>query len=124
MDNKHGERNNSPLLNSKEMKSYHISKHTKAYTENTVGLTEDYHHIGNFDSLEEFHTHLETATLKLCEGNDSMINKMGWAMPLNVPIFDDLEEFHTHLETMVWLWCDQWQKRIELDFQVRQALLS
>ena len=105
------------------MKLYHISKHTKAYTENTVGLTEDYHHIGNFDNLEHFHTHLEIATLKLCEGNDSMITKMGWAMPLNVPTFGEVKETE-EIEAMVWLWCDQWQKRIELDFQVRQALLS
>jgi hypothetical protein len=105
------------------MKSYHISKHTKAYTENTVGLTEDYHHIGNFDNLEQFHTHLEIATLKLCEGNDSLILQITCAMPLNVPTFGEVKETEK-IEAMVWLWCQQWQMRIELDFQVRQALLS
>ena len=105
------------------MKSYHINKQNKTYTNQTVGLTENHHHIGNFNSLEEFHTHLETATLALCEGNDSMIAKMQWAMHLNVPAFGEVKETE-ELEAMVWLWCDQWQKRIELDFQVRQALLS
>ncbi len=104
------------------MKSYHINKQTKTYTDHTVGLTEDHHHIGNFDNLEQFHTHIEAATFKLCEGNDSMITKMEFAMPLNVPDYGNLE--FRNLEAMVWLWCDQWQKRIELDFQVRQSLLS
>ena len=105
------------------MKSYHINKQTKTYTDQTVGLTPEHHHIGNFDNLEQFYTHIEAATFKLCEGNDSMITKMEWAMPLNVPSFGEVRKTE-ELEAMVWLWCDQWQKRIELDFQVRQSLLS
>jgi hypothetical protein len=105
------------------MKSYHINKQTKTYTDQTVWLTEDHHHIGNFDNLEQFHTHIEAATFKLCEGNDSMITKMEYSMPLNVPTFNECKE-NKDVEPMVWLWCDQWQKRIELDFQVRQSLLS
>ena len=52
-----------------------------------------------------------------------MITKMEWAMPLNIPSFGEVRDTE-ELEPMVWLWCDQWQKRIELDFQVRQSLLS
>jgi len=105
------------------MKSYHINKQTKTYTDKTVGLAEDYHHIGNFNSLEQFQTRLELSTSILCESNDAIISKMGMSMQLNVPIFGEVKETE-EVEVMVWLWCDQTQKRIELDFQLRQSLLS
>ena len=104
------------------MKSYHINKKTKTFTDHHTDHPSD-HHIGNFHSLDEFHTRLEMMTLVLCEGNDDIINMMGFAMKLNVPKYGEVKETE-ELEPMVWLWCDQWQNRIQLDFQVRQSLLS
>ena len=105
------------------IKSYHINKQTKTYTDKTVGLTEDHQHIGNFNSLEEFHTRLDMMTLVLCDGNDKLISHLGVAQALHVPKYGEVKETE-ELEAMVWLWCNQWEVRIELDFQVRQSLLS
>jgi len=105
------------------MKSYHINKQTKTYTDTTVGLTKDHHHIGNFHSLDKFHTRLDMMTLNLCEGNDKLISHLGATQALHVPKYGEVKETE-ELDAMVWLWCNQWQVRIELDFQVRQSLLS
>ena len=111
------------LYNKIQMKSYHINKKTKTYTDTTVGLTEDHHHIGNFHSLDEFHTRLEMMTLVLCEGNDKLISHLGATQALHVPKYREVKETE-ELKDMVMLWCDEWHNRISLDFQVRQSLLS
>jgi len=105
------------------MKSYHINKQTKTYTDETVELTEDHHFIGRFHCLDEFHTHLEMMTLNLCENNDKLVSYLGASQALHVPNYGTIKETE-ELEAMVWLWCNQQQVNIELDFQVKQSILS
>jgi len=62
-------------------------------------------------------------TLNLCEGNDKLIIHLGFAQALHVPKYGDVKETE-ELEAMVWLWCNQWQVREQLELQVRQSLIS
>ena len=102
------------------MKHYYTNRLTKEISTSEVRnekIGEMNIYCGHYETLNEFQKGLEVKTEKIVDGNDKIITKNKWQMPLNRPSW---EKYSGDLKYLIWLFISQVELRAQLIFNIEQ----